>query len=297
MPKVIMLVGPPGVGKTLYARAKYPYSIHIDPRVFYDAAQEKEYLDSTVVGNRDIVIDWRNGTREARDFYISYYKNKGKYRIECQVLNKKNAFSSKENAGTQKDNRELSLYESAFEFPSVEEGFAEVQKIDLDEYEFHSYQEKAVFFHLYPTTHGFTDKDKPDPIVGIERVLNLYRSYGYFLIGFTNLIHNNLQEMDMIRYAKKVIEVYDTSIDDILICPHNNDNCECRFPKPSLIYTAQAKFKINLHNSFLIGSDKKHHDIARVSGIKNFFYIDDFMKLNHSEHKSYMVKNNLLPLR
>ncbi len=58
-------------------------------------------------------------------------------------------------------------------------------------------------------------------------------------------------------------------IDDIFCCMHDNsDNCECRKPKPGLIFDAAKKWDIDLTSSFMIGDRWKDVEAGRRAGLK-----------------------------
>lgn len=43
-------------------------------------------------------------------------------------------------------------------------------------------------------------------------------------------------------------------IDDYLYCPHQtSDNCECKKPKPFLVFRAAEKYNLDLNQSYIIG--------------------------------------------
>ncbi len=56
-------------------------------------------------------------------------------------------------------------------------------------------------------------------------------------------------------------------IDDIFFCPHLPvEGCNCRKPKPGLIYSAQKKYDIHLAGSYMIGDSAKDIACARQAG-------------------------------
>ncbi len=75
-----------------------------------------------------------------------------------------------------------------------------------------------------------------------------------------NLIHKNL---------KAELKKYGAKIDGIFYCPHGwNDNCDCRKPKPGLLYKASQKHYINLTKAVFIGDDKRDMEAGRTAGCK-----------------------------
>jgi D-glycero-D-manno-heptose 1,7-bisphosphate phosphatase len=56
-------------------------------------------------------------------------------------------------------------------------------------------------------------------------------------------------------------------IDDIFICPHENGTCECRKPKPGMVWMAQRKWNIDLGASILIGDSERDRLLAEACGL------------------------------
>lgn len=66
------------------------------------------------------------------------------------------------------------------------------------------------------------------------------------------------------------------------ICPHGNDNeCECRKPKPGMLITASKKYHINLNDSFIIGDRDKDIYAGINAGTKTIFLSNESMGLEH----------------
>jgi len=56
-------------------------------------------------------------------------------------------------------------------------------------------------------------------------------------------------------------------ISDIFFCPHiPEDNCDCRKPKPGLLFQAQKAYSINLKDAVMIGDSVKDIECARNAG-------------------------------
>ena len=61
---------------------------------------------------------------------------------------------------------------------------------------------------------------------------------------------------------------YGGIIDAIFFCPHKpEDSCECRKPKPGLIYEIQKRFKINPSSVKLIGDSYRDLMAANKAGV------------------------------
>jgi D-glycero-D-manno-heptose 1,7-bisphosphate phosphatase len=57
-------------------------------------------------------------------------------------------------------------------------------------------------------------------------------------------------------------------IDDLYVCPHGEDCCDCRKPKPGMIYKARQKWDIDLPGSLLIGDSDSDADLAAACGMR-----------------------------
>jgi D-glycero-D-manno-heptose 1,7-bisphosphate phosphatase len=72
-------------------------------------------------------------------------------------------------------------------------------------------------------------------------------------------------------------------LDDIFFCPHHPDkgfpgerpeyktDCECRKPKPGLLFRAAEKYHIDLSRSYMIGDDRKDVEAALAAGCRPVF--------------------------
>jgi D-glycero-D-manno-heptose 1,7-bisphosphate phosphatase len=56
-------------------------------------------------------------------------------------------------------------------------------------------------------------------------------------------------------------------IDDVFVCPHEENVCDCRKPKPGLVFQAQAKWDIDIAHSVMIGDSDDDAKLAAVCGI------------------------------
>jgi len=57
------------------------------------------------------------------------------------------------------------------------------------------------------------------------------------------------------------------SIEAIYYCPHNwDDGCECRKPKPGMLFQAQRDFNLDLSRTHFIGDDERDAQAADAAG-------------------------------
>jgi D-glycero-D-manno-heptose 1,7-bisphosphate phosphatase len=56
-------------------------------------------------------------------------------------------------------------------------------------------------------------------------------------------------------------------IDDVFCCPHDVNTCECRKPKPGLVFQAAAKWDIDVRTSILLGDSPSDSELAQKCGM------------------------------
>lgn len=65
-----------------------------------------------------------------------------------------------------------------------------------------------------------------------------------------------------------------SKIEEIYYCIHKTDeNCECRKPKPGLIYKAAEKYNINLSKTFLVGDNESDIEAGKNAGCKTILVL------------------------
>ena len=66
-------------------------------------------------------------------------------------------------------------------------------------------------------------------------------------------------------------------IDHIYYCPHNwDEGCECRKPKPGMLYQAARDLCINLRHSILIGDDERDIEAGEAAGCRCIMVDDEY---------------------
>jgi len=92
------------------------------------------------------------------------------------------------------------------------------------------------------------------------KALKLLSEHGFEIIVITNqssiaigyFTEETLAEIH--DKMKKELAKDSAHVDDIYYCPHNpGDNCDCRKPKPKLVFQAANNHHIDLKQSFVIG--------------------------------------------
>lgn len=105
--------------------------------------------------------------------------------------------------------------------------------------------------------------DSPDKVEILPEVMKGLRllatmNYGVFFVTNQAGLAEGLitrQEFDAIN--QRVLDLIDDSgivVLETFVCPHGEqDNCDCRKPKPKLLADAAEKYEIDLANSWMIG--------------------------------------------
>lgn len=73
----------------------------------------------------------------------------------------------------------------------------------------------------------------------------------------------------------------DLGIQHFYVCPHDDrDCCDCRKPKPGLLFKAASDLEIDLNKSYLVGDRWKDITAGQAAGCVNFY-----INYNYSEVK------------
>lgn len=117
---------------------------------------------------------------------------------------------------------------------------------------------------------------------GAKEAISLLKSSGYRVLLVSNqpgIARGNLTEDMLEQIHKKMQEdlIQETGyqIDAIYYCPHNwDDGCECRKPKPGMLYQAQKDYSLNLTKCILIGDDDRDIEAGNAAGCKTYQIAD-----------------------
>lgn len=133
--------------------------------------------------------------------------------------------------------------------------------------------------------------ERPEEFVwlsGAKEAIQKFKENGYRLILVSNqpgIARGNLT-------ADALNEIHDKmqldlrretgyEIDAIYYCPHNwDEECECRKPKPGMLYEAQKEYSLNLRKCILIGDDDRDIQAGKAAGCKCYQVTDDISLLD-----------------
>jgi D,D-heptose 1,7-bisphosphate phosphatase len=151
-----------------------------------------------------------------------------------------------------------------------------------------SVRQKAVFLDRDGTINklkGFITKPEDFELIdGAAEAIQKINSAGYLAIVITNQPviargEASLEDLDLIhRKMETELGKAGAYVDDIFFCPHHPDkgfpgerpeykiNCDCRKPKPGMIFQAAEKYNIDLAQSYMVGDDTWDVEAAIAAG-------------------------------
>jgi D-glycero-D-manno-heptose 1,7-bisphosphate phosphatase len=124
-------------------------------------------------------------------------------------------------------------------------------------------------------------------IKGSKEAIVKLKKAGFKIIIVTNqagIARGIMTSADLeLIHTKMILELkeFGGGIDKIYYCPHSwNDNCECRKPKPGMLFEAQREFHLNLNNTWFVGDDERDELAGKAAGMKTFLINGDNGLLN-----------------
>jgi D-sedoheptulose 7-phosphate isomerase len=105
---------------------------------------------------------------------------------------------------------------------------------------------------------------------GVPQALQDLKRQGYKLLVVTNQpdVSRGTQSPQTIRAMHQTL-MSQLPLDDILVCPHTDqDNCDCRKPRPGMLLEAAHRHNIDLANSFMIGDRWRDIEAGYNAGCK-----------------------------
>jgi len=101
---------------------------------------------------------------------------------------------------------------------------------------------------------------------------------GYLAIVISNqpdIARGKLEQSELDKMTKVLFK--NLKVDDVFYCTHDDqDNCECRKPKPGLFHLAQKKYNINFSHSIMVGDTWKDVKAAQNANIKMYLIDKDY---------------------
>lgn len=173
-------------------------------------------------------------------------------------------------------------------------------------------KQKAIFLDRDGTLNkyvGFvTDIDQLELIDGVEKAVKRINDSEYLAIIVTNqpvIARGEVTEIELQEIHNKLETLLGERgayIDGIYYCPHHPDrgykgeisclkiNCECRKPKPGMLYQAASDFNIDLRESWMIGDSFNDILAGKNAGCKTGLISEIGMK----EYNADVIGKNLI---
>jgi len=162
---------------------------------------------------------------------------------------------------------------------------------------------RAIFFdrdgvlnELVPRNGGyFSPQNKGQFVIikNVNKIIKKLKNDGFITIVVSNqpdISRGLLSENELDKMTKKLF--HKLMIDDVFYCTHDDiDCCECRKPKPGLIFQAAKKWNIELQESYMIGDTWKDGEAARNADV-DFFLLEKDYNLDYStNHRINKIKD------
>lgn len=118
---------------------------------------------------------------------------------------------------------------------------------------------------------------------GSKEAICLLKKAGYQVIIITNqagiargfMTEDDLH--DIHQHMQEDLESCGGGIDKIYYCPHGwDDNCECRKPKPGMLFQAQKDFHLDLSKIYFVGDDERDVIAGNAAEMKTKLVDNDY---------------------
>jgi D-glycero-D-manno-heptose 1,7-bisphosphate phosphatase len=107
----------------------------------------------------------------------------------------------------------------------------------------------------------------------VPEALNALKSHGYSLVVVTNQpdVARGTASRGLVDSIHDRLKV-ELGLDAIFTCFHDDaDECDCRKPKPGLLFRAAHDLGIDLTSSFMVGDRWRDVEAGRRAGCRTFF--------------------------
>lgn len=155
-------------------------------------------------------------------------------------------------------------------------------------------EKKAVFLDRDGTLNVRPPKacyiERPEDFVwlpGAVEAVKLLNDAGCLTILFTNQPGvargiMTMEDLDSIHEKmKRELAAEKAHIDYIYCCVHGwNEGCDCRKPKPGLLYQAQRELSLNLTDAIVFGDDDRDIEAGKLAGCKTVLITDEYPLLH-----------------
>lgn len=145
----------------------------------------------------------------------------------------------------------------------------------------------GVICEALPRSQYLTRWEEFKLMPGIGELIDDAKIKGYLAIVITNqpqISRGMVSEKEIISINGRMNELLDGKLDAVYHCPHRNeDNCDCRKPKPGMLLNAGKDFEIDFSESFFLGDADKDIKAGQAAGCRTIFL--------NNEHNKEELKN------
>lgn len=116
------------------------------------------------------------------------------------------------------------------------------------------------------------------------KLLNKHNIITVIVSNQSGIARGNLTLCDLDEIHKKMqldLRKYGAKIDYIYFCPHNwDEECDCRKPRPGMLYQAQRDLSLNLPECIFFGDDERDMIAGQAAGCKTVLIKNDYSLLD-----------------
>jgi len=133
----------------------------------------------------------------------------------------------------------------------------------------------GVLNHRPPKAHYVTRPDEFHWLPGALEALRLFRDAGWRVVVVSNqagVARGIMTQSDLDAVSDAMLadaEAAGGHIDRVYVCPHGWDSgCDCRKPKPGMLFSAQRDLHLDLTRTYFIGDDERDAQAARAASAR-----------------------------
>ena len=130
-------------------------------------------------------------------------------------------------------------------------------------------------------------------IKNVDKIIKKLKNDGFITIVISNqpdVSRGLLSEHELDKMTKTLI--HELMLDDVFYCIHDDVNsCECRKPKPGLIFQAAKKWNIELQKSYMVGDTWKDGEAAKNANVEFILLEKDYNLDYSSNHRIKIIKD------
>ena len=137
-------------------------------------------------------------------------------------------------------------------------------------------------------------------IDGIFDACLYFQKLGYEIVIVTNqsgITRGYYNENDYQKLTEWMLGQFNDNginILDIFYCPHGpEENCECRKPKPGMLFKAKDKYNINMKESWIIGDSESDIKAANAAGISKTILVRSGHLVDESNSNSKFIVDSI----